>query len=339
MGAGPAELAGRLAEFLRSESGDPQADVSALQRMTGGASRELWSLEARLRGETRALVLRRDPPGREGDAGDRGLEAALIRAADETGVPVPRVHWCCTDPAVLGSSFFLMDRIDGETIARRLLRDADYAGARREMGAQLGEALARIHRIDPAAPALAGLRNDVQGGESARAEVSRVAQGIRALASEPHPVLDLAERWLLERAPAPRRATVVHGDFRIGNVIFGPDGLRAVLDWELAHVGDPIEDLGWLCVKTWRFGSDLPVGGIATREALVSAYEAAGGEPVDPDALTWWEACGNFKLALVWIMQSEVFLSGRVASLELASLGRRTAEPEAELLRFLEETP
>jgi aminoglycoside phosphotransferase (APT) family kinase protein len=132
---------------------------------------------------------------------------------------------------------------------------------------------------------------------------------------------------------------VVHGDYRVGNVIFDATGVRAVLDWELAHVGDPVEDLGWLCVRAWRFGNDaLPVGGVGTREALVRAYEEVGGAPVDPEALRFWEACGNFKLALVFITQARAFLDG-APSVELASLGRRTAEAEEELLTLMEEKP
>ena len=334
--ADAAQMRARLAAFLAEGSGDAGAAVEDLRRMAGGASRELWAVDARVAGERRALVLRRDPPGRVGDSSDRGLEAALLRAAAGAGVPVPRVHWSCSDACVLGSPFFLMDHVEGETIPRRLLRDPEYAGARRVMTGQLGGILARVHAIDPDRPELAGLGAG-QGGGSARDEVQRIAAGVRALAAEPHPVLELAERWLLERAPRSRRRTLVHGDYRIGNVIFGAEGVRAILDWELAHAGDPLEDLGWLCTKTWRFGSDLPAGGIGTREELVAAYEKAGGGPVDPGALAWWEACGNLKVALVWISQSRVFLDGRVPSVELASLGRRTAEPEAELLRIMEE--
>jgi aminoglycoside phosphotransferase (APT) family kinase protein len=341
---GAGDFAARLRDFLAGRSGARELQVENLRRMAGGASRELWSLDVALDGERRALVLRRDPPGRVGDSSDRGLEAALLAAAAEAGVPVPRVHWSCDDPSVLGSPFFLMDRVEGETIPRRLLRDAEYASAREVMTEQLGAILARIHTIDPDRPELARLARPAgaiagvgEGSGTAREQVRRIGDAIRLLAPEPHPVLELAERWLLERAPAPARRTIVHGDYRIGNVIFGPEGVRAILDWELAHVGDPIEDLGWLCTRTWRFGGELPVGGIGARDALVAAYEKAGGGPVDPAALAFWEACGSFKVALVWISQSRVFLDGRVPSVELASLGRRTAEPEAELLRILEE--
>ncbi len=309
--------------------------MAELCRLAGGASRELWSLELSLRGRRLALVLRRDPPRRVGE-GDRSLEARLLRAAAEVGVPVPRVHWCCSDPAVLGSPFLLMDRVAGESIPRRLLREERYRAAREGLCAELAASLARIHRIDPERPELAELATATSGVGSGREEVLRFGAALGNLAVEPHPVLALAERWLLERAPAPARRVVVHGDYRMGNVIVGEDGLRAVLDWELCHLGDPVEDLGWLCVRAWRFGNDaLPAAGVGSRQALVEAYQRAGGAPVDPEALRFWEVCGNFKLALVFVSQARVFLGG-LPSLELASLGRRIAEAEEELLRFMD---
>ncbi|MGH7895509.1 MAG: phosphotransferase, partial [Candidatus Binatia bacterium] len=138
------------------------------------------------------------------------------------------------------------------------------------------------------------------------------------------------------RAPAARRLALVHGDYRIGNVMFGPEGVRAILDWELAHLGDPMEDLGWMCVKAWRFGSPLPVGGIGDRVEFFGAYEAAGGGTVDPQAVHFWEVFGNLKWAVICIAQARTYLDGGVPSLELASLGRRTAEVEHELLALID---
>ncbi len=340
----PEEMRERIAAFIRSQLGEAgrQVRVRDLRPLAGGASRELWSLDVEIeqpapRGvERMELVLRCDPPGRVGE-GDRGLEFRLLRAAHAGGVPVPRVHWCAADAELLGSPFFLMDRVAGETIPRRLLRDERYVKAREAMTGQLGAILARIHATQPGHPDLRGLEAPPRGVDASRAEVQRIATGLRELAVEPHPVLDLAERWLLERAPAARRLALVHGDYRVGNVVFDETGVRSILDWELAHLGDPVEDLGWLCVRAWRFGRDeLPAGGVGTREELVRAYQAAGGDPVDPEALRFWEACGNFKLALVFVRQARVFLDG-LPSVELASLGRRTAEAEEELLRLMEE--
>jgi len=314
--------------------------ITNLRRLAGGASREIWSLDVAIerapgRPETLPLVLRKDPPGRVGDGGDRGTEFRVLRAAHRGGVRVPRVYWAGRDTATIGAPFFLMERVAGETLPRRLLRDERYARARAGMAAELGAILARIHALDLGDPDLAELAKPPADRSPARSEVERTAQGIRELAVDPHPVLDLAERWLLARAPAPSRLALVHGDYRIGNVVFDETGVRAILDWELVHVGDPIEDLGWLCTRAWRFGAPLPAGGVGTREQLLEAYERESGTRVDRAALRFWEAFGSFKLALVFLMQSRVYLDGRVRSVELASLGRRTVEAEDELLRFL----
>ena len=287
-------------------------------------------------GPTRRLVLRRDPPGHQVQTSRRD-EFRLLEAAAAAGVCVPRVHWCEEDPEVLGAPFFVMDFIAGETLARRLLRDAEYAPAREALPGQLAGVLARIHAIDPAqVPFLA---RPPDGESPAAAELARYEQIYRAITPDPHPALELAFRWLAVRAPLPARLAVVHGDFRIGNVIFGPEGLRTVLDWELAHVGDPMEDIGWLCVRSWRFGADdQPVGGLAAREPFLAAYAGAAAAHVDPASVRWWEVLGNLKWAVVCIMQAKTFLDGHVRSVELASLGRRVAEMELELLELTEES-
>lgn len=266
------------------------------------------------------------------------LEFGLLRAAAEIGVPVPRVYWCAESAELLGAPFFAMQRIPGEAIPRRLLRDDRYAHTREAMAGQLGGILAKIHRIDPRSPELVDrLQQPPEGMTPALFEIDRLVAGYRALAVEPHPVLDLAERWLRRHAPEGRPLGLVHGDYRVGNFMFDERGILAVLDWELAHVGDPVEDLAWLCVRAWRFGNDrLAAGGVGTRDEFVSAYEAAGGAPVDRGVLRFWEVLGNFKLALVFITQARAYLDGAHATVELASLGRRTAEGEQELLRLME---
>ncbi len=311
--------------------------VELLRPLAGGASRDIWAFDARLPdGRVERLVLRRDPPGHHVQSSRRD-EFALLGAAAAAGLPVPRVRWCEEDAAVLGAPFLLMEFVEGETLARRLLRDAKYAAARAALPRQLAAALAAIHALDPGLPALGFLPRPPSGETPAAAELARYEQIFRAVAPDPHPALELALRWLAPHPPTPAALTVVHGDYRIGNVIFGPEGLRAVLDWELAHVGDPLEDLGWLCVRSWRFGADdRPAGGLCQREELFAAYERAGGRPVDPAAARWWEIFGNLKWAIICIMQARTFLDGAVKSVELASLGRRVAEMELELLELTE---
>jgi aminoglycoside phosphotransferase (APT) family kinase protein len=306
---GAAALARDLAAVL-------DAEVADLARLSGGASRETW----RFRAGGRDLVVHRQ---RSGDTRDMMVEAAVLRAAAAAGVPVPEVVVAGTEG--LGGAFIVSAAVDGETIARKILRDEHFAPARRVLPRQLGAALAALHRADPAA---------VPGLPS----VDQVAQYREALDTlgEPHPAFELAFRWLDANRPPAGRPAIVHGDFRLGNVIVGPDGLRAVLDWELAHVGDPMEDLGWLCVKAWRFGSPQPVAGLGAYDELFGAYEAAGGRPVDADVVRWWEVLGTLKWGIMCIMQANVHLAGVERSHELAAIGRRVCENEHDLFVLLD---
>jgi aminoglycoside phosphotransferase (APT) family kinase protein len=337
-------MSAALADFVAQQEGlaPGRVRVEGLGRLVGGSSRLMWSADVELERaagtERREVVLRQDPPGRI-VPGRMGLEFDLLVAAAAAGVPVPRVYWCDPTPQHLGAPFFAMQRLSAETIPRRLLRDERYADARARLCDQLARALAAIHAIDLGPSALGqALEAPEPPASAAESEIRKTADGYRMLALEPHPVLDLAERWLLAHAPATDRLHLVHGDFRLGNFMFDESGLVAVLDWELAHWGDPVEDLAWLCVRAWRFGShDLPAAGLASREALVASYQAAGGAPVDFEALRFWEVLGNFKLALVFIGQARAYLDGAHATVDLAALGRRIAEPEAELLVLLEQ--
>ena len=313
--------------------------VGSLRRLAGGASRELWSLDVELGGAAPArlpLVLRRDPPGRVGES-DRGLEFRVLRAAAEAGVPVPRVHWCCGDASVLGAPFFLMDRLEGETLPRRLLRRPRVRGHARGARARARRHPGADPRDRHVAPRARRSGLGAAGVGSARQEIRRIAEAVERLAVEPHPVLDLAARWLEARAPEPRRRVLVHGDYRVGNVMFDATGVRAILDWELAHLGDPGRGSGLAVRARLALRQRRACRWAASEPArqLIRAYQEAGGEPVDPEALRFWEVCGNFKLALVFITQCRAWLDG-VPSLELASLGRRTAEAEQELLELME---
>jgi aminoglycoside phosphotransferase (APT) family kinase protein len=225
---------------------------------------------------------------------------------------------------------FVMDRVEGETIARRILRDDEYATARPRLAQQCGAVAAAIHAVDVATlPALPH--------SGAREQVSQYRDLLDTL-GEPHPAFELGLRWLDAHLPsAPDTERLVHGDFRNGNFIVGPDGLRAVLDWELAHVGDPIEDLGWLCVKSWRFGNaDKLVGGFGDLPALLDAYAANGGTKVDENALRFWVVLGTLKWGVICVGQGFTHLNAIIRSVELATLGRRVAEMEWDLLDLLD---
>jgi aminoglycoside phosphotransferase (APT) family kinase protein len=293
--------------------------VTDVQRLSGGASRETWSFSA----DGRELILRRDPPGRPGLAGSMRLEADAMRACARAGLAVPEVL-LDDDGGVLGTAGLVMARVPGETLARRILRDDEFAKAREVLVEQLGVFLAGLHAIDV---------SEVPGA----GEVDALAQYWTAYRNvgDTSPTFEKTYEWLIANRPSRSATTIVHGDLRMGNVIVGPNGLEAAIDWELVHLGDPLEDLGWLCVKAWRFGEPLEVGGVGTIDQLVEAYEAAGGRPVDRDALHWWLVQKTLQWGVGCMGQAAVHLMGAVRSVELAAIGRRVAEQEWDLIELL----
>jgi aminoglycoside phosphotransferase (APT) family kinase protein len=321
-GLSGSELADRLRAVCAGLFGGP-VRIEDLHRMAGGASRETWSFTVHGPSEaSRRLVLRRDPVG--GAHSGLALEALLLPAAARAGVPVPAVVASGQELDALGARSMIVEFVEGETIPRRILRDDSLAGARAVMAEQCGTILAAVHRIPPAE--IPGLPTG-DPLDQLRALSDRLGQ--------PHPAFELAFGWLEDHRPTPSTPTVVHGDFRNGNLIVGPGGVRAVLDWELAHVGDPIEDLGWLCVKAWRFGAALPVGGFGTRAQLVDAYERAAPRSVDATALRWWQVLGTLRWGIICIVQTLTHTSGALRSVELAAIGRRVCEVEWDLLELL----
>jgi aminoglycoside phosphotransferase (APT) family kinase protein len=292
-------------------------DVTDLVRLTGGASRETWRCEV---GGVTHIVQRQ----RAGSVHDMAVEAAILRAAAAEGVPVPALVAHVVDGA--GVSSLVTRFVAGETIARKVLRDDRFAAARSRLAADLGRALARVHRIAPdSVPGLAL----VDPLDTYRQRLDELGQ--------PHPAFELAFRWLeTHRSPSTRGPVVVHGDFRLGNVIVDDDGLAAVIDWELAHLGDPAEDLGWLCVPAWRFGSPLPVAGVADRDVLLRAYAEESGIEIDRETLRWSEVNGILRWGIICIMQAESHRSGLARSHELAAIGRRVCENEHDLFLALE---
>jgi aminoglycoside phosphotransferase (APT) family kinase protein len=325
----------RLERFLSDRLG-AAVRVTGARQLAGGASRDTWAVDAEAAGQTLALVVRRDLGGQIMDeALGREGEFAVLERAHAAGVCVPRPRWLCMDESILGSAFFIMDRLEGESVGRRIVREAALAAARQRLAGQMGEQLARIHALDLAG--LDFLPRPAAGQSPALAAVERTAAQLHAL-GEAHPVLELAIRWLGPRAPACSELVLVHGDFRVGNLMVGPEGLRGVFDWEFAHVGDPHEDLAWPTVRSWRFGQDaLRLGGVAQPEAFFAAYEAAGGRAVDRAAVRYWEVLGNLRWAVGCIAQAHRHLSGQAPSVEFASLGRRTCEMELELLDLIEQ--
>ena len=317
-----AEALSRLAPRLVPGS----TGVAELVRLSGGASQETWSF--RLTGPAaRPLILRRRPPAARPGKDELPLatEAALIRLAAARGVPEPRVLHVLTPEDGAGEGF-IMNRVEGETIGPKILKAPQLESARDGFARQTGGILAAIHQIDPEGMALETI--------PAAEQLARL-RADHAEFGQDRPVYELALRWLAENLPEPAPPRLCHGDFRLGNLMLDEGGVNAVLDWELAHLGDPMSDLAWLCVGSWRFGGEQPVGGMGPREELWEAYEAAGGGWVDRQAARWWETLGALRWGTMIERMGGWIRAGADHSVERHVIARRASEIELLLLADL----
>lgn len=306
--------------------------IDSLRRLTGGASQQTWSFDFRTAaGDCHEWILRLDSRGQMSNLSS-ATEFALLGAALAGGVPVPKPHFLLRDADDLGNGY-VMARVAGETIPRKILRDAEYAPALPKMAVQSGRILAKIHALDVSRlPSLPGADATEAPAAAALAQLRELGERF----GEAHPVFELALRWLDDRMPAASGRTLVHGDFRHGNFLVDRDGIRSILDWELAHLGDPLEDLGWLCVPSWRFGVvDKVVGGFGDLEELCAAYEEAGGKGASPEAVHYWIVLGTLRWGVICQAQAFTHRSGVNRSVELAAIGRRVCETEWDLLELI----
>jgi aminoglycoside phosphotransferase (APT) family kinase protein len=303
--------------------------IESVRRLSGGASQETWSFDAVVNGRNEPLILRRASAARvEGSSTSVPLEteAEAIETARAAGVAAPRVRYVLAQEDGLGRGY-VMDRLRGETIARKILRDADFDAMRPLLARQCGEILARIHRVDTTP--LQGALNVMDGP----AQLARY-RDLYDSYDYPHPVFEFAFKWLEPRIRPAARPSLVHGDFRHGNLLISPDGVEAVLDWELVHIGDPLEDIGWICTNSWRFGArEKVVGGFGDLADLLSGYADAGGAPIDPEDVRSWIAFGSLKWGIMCMTMYQGFLRDR--SVERAAIGRRCSETEIDLVNLI----
>ena len=284
--------------------------------LAGGASKEAWAVDA---GDERLLVRRAAVGVIHRHTLTLQHEFEVLTAAYEAGIKVPRPILYIEE--LDGREAFVMERLDGETIGRRIVRTNVSA----ELPLQMAEQLARIHAIlHERLPFLQ------------EASLDRLAEELDDV-GEPHPAIELGLWWLRENRPPPRDPVVSHGDYRIGNIVVDESGLVGILDWEFAHVDDPVRDLGFGLVRAWRFGvDDKRLGGIGAAEPYLERYNERTGFDVRPEELDYWELAGNVAWAIGCLTQAQRHLRGQDRSVELAVLGRLGAEVELEICHLLE---
>lgn len=321
------DLAQSIGDVLAPTLGS--VEIVELTRLTAGANRETWSFDAVAADERTPLILQMERGVDPAHAGACARDGMVLRAVAAAGAPVPEVVASGDLPNALGRSYVVTRRIDGETIARRLQRDQRWTAARERFVGDCARALVQIHAVDPGTEGLEALPRITD-------PLGPIRESYLAL-DDPHPAFDLALRWLDRNRPDPRPATLVHGDFRLGNLLLDEAGLAAVLDWEIANVGDPNADLGWLCVRAWRFGSPRRVGGLGSGDDLLAAYNAAAGTNVDRRTLRWWELWGTVRWGGMCLGMGGTFRLGLTNSIELGMIGRRVVENEADIVDLLHE--
>jgi aminoglycoside phosphotransferase (APT) family kinase protein len=319
------------AQRLVDRSTHPSATVVGCRRLSGGASRATWVLDLSNDAGAFHLIAQISPIASSvGVTRSVATEVAVVQAAHGAGVPTPVVYGFDEHDAELGAAWVLSSFVSGESIARRIQRDDTYQVARTRFVADAASALARLHGVtDP--EVLDRLANTDQ--------VSVYRDALDQL-GHPSPAFELGFRWLEAHRPASVTPTLVHGDFRLGNVLMAPDGLASVLDWELAHAGDPMEDLGWICVRAWRFGGAPVVAGLGDLDSFVAAYNVEcvrlGREPLaSADAVRWWIVLGTVKWGVMCVMQASRHLLGLGGRHEHAAIGRRIAQNEWDVLQLI----
>lgn len=321
----------RLADFICKAAGAERARISSLERMSGGAVQQNWALDVDVTGGAhsgvQAWVLRMDAPARVAESLSRAEEFRVLQAMHEARVLAPRPLWLCEDPSVAGSPFFIMERLPGVAAGHRVARDASLTPDRGRLARELAGNLARIHGIEPGHPGLDFLETML-----ARENIAHYRAYLDTL-DDAHPVLEWGLRWCELNAPAHEETTFIHRDYRTGNYLVHEGALSGVLDWEFCAYGNPLEDVGWIFAKCWRFGQNrYPVGGVAEAEDFLREYEARSGRSIDGASLRYWQVMAHIRWAVIALQQRERHRSGIEPSLELALTGHILSDLELEIL-------
>lgn len=305
----------------------------SVDRLSGGASQETYRLVIETSVGEKRLALRRTPGGEYAEITPQhpglDVEALLMQSALAVGVPEPEVYYVLQREDELGDGF-LMEWLDGEALGARIVRSPEFEAIRPKLAYECGKVLAKIHSIDLDATGLRARLWEIPPAEF----VEQTWERYRLL-DTPQPMIDYVARWLMENLPEQHETALVHNDFRNGNFMLSPDGIVAVLDWEVAHVGDPMRDLGWMCTNSWRFGASDPVGGFGQYEDMFKGYEDESGKTVDPEHVKFWEVFGSFWWSVGCLGMAEHYRSGPDKTVERPAIGRRTSECQVDCVNLL----
>ncbi|HEX2907365.1 MAG TPA: phosphotransferase family protein [Phototrophicaceae bacterium] len=325
----------RLTEYLEAVLGEP-VELQPPQLLISGINHENWLLRGQIQDQPRQFVLRRDLAADfQTPSLTHDQEFSLMQAAAAAGVRVPTPRWFCTETAILGTPFMLMDYIEGVSLGAEVVSLPELAAARRVLPEQMGQQLARIHAIKT--EQLTFLPRPGSDQSPAQAALHHLNTALNRLEA-PNPALTFALRWAEQHLPPTGDVVLLHGDFRLGNFIVNEAGLKGIVDWEFSQIGDPCQDLAWPCVRSWRYGDgQLPLGGFAAREPFISAYEAASGRTIRRETVDFWEIMGNLRRAIGALIQANRYRASGTANVEFANLGRRSAEIQLEALRLIAE--
>ncbi|MCH7815298.1 MAG: phosphotransferase family protein [Proteobacteria bacterium] len=309
----------------------------SVERLSGGASQETYRLlieDHSSKAGQRLLAMRRAAGGlnlKKSELGYPGLaiEARLLQSAGAAGVPEPEIHYVLKPQDDLGDGF-IMEWLEGETLGARIVRAAQFEAVRPTLAYACGKYMARIHNIDLQATGLRDQLTPLPPAECVQQTWARY-RGF----DTPQPMIDYTARWLLDHLPVGHETCLVHGDFRNGNLVLSEHGIVGVLDWELAHIGDPMRDLGWICTNSWRFGGAGPVGGFGEYADLFRGYAEESGHPVNPDHVRFWEVFGSFWWAVGCLGMAQQFRSGPDRTVERPAIGRRSSECQVDCVTLL----
>jgi len=304
-----------------------EGEIVNLEPLTGGASKEIWKFEVNANGKSDRYILRRGS-GVEGPLAIKTSDEAKIqKTVRKLGAQVPEIVAVSSLDEELGDAY-IMKFVDGESIARKILRDEEYKNTLPKLAFECGQSIAKIHQADinefPFLPS-----------KTVFEQINDLYQTYVSF-NQPSPVFEYTHLWLKKQNFGEINDALVHGDFRLGNIIVGKDGLKSVIDWELAHIGNPLQDLGWICGNSWRFGNtDKVVGGFGDLTDLLKGYNSVSNYHVDENMVKAWQVFGTFRWGVICLIQASAHLTGSINSVEKAAIGRRVSETEIDIVDLL----